>query len=370
MSLIDHQRRVEAAAGFQVLSKFLELPLHGKSQAEYIWIGGSGQDLRSKTKTLDKVPTSINDFPLWNYDGSSTGQAPGVNSEVILKPQAFYRDPFRPGDNFLVICDTYTPDLVPIPSNTRYHAAKIMEQAKAEEPWFGIEQEYVMYNSDKQPLGWPAGGFPAPQGPYYCSVGADRAYGRNVVEAHYRACIYAGIQISGVNAEVMCGQWEYQVGPTEGIASGDQVWLSRYLLHRVAEHFNVIISIEPKPVKGDWNGSGCHTNYSTKAMREPGGLKVINEAVEKLSKKHKEHIAVYGEGNEQRLTGHHETASIHKFSAGVANRGASIRIPSQAAKDGFGYFEDRRPASNMDPYLVTAKIVETTCLAPVGGAQE
>jgi len=212
------------------------------------------------------------------------------------------------------------------------------------------------------PLGWPEYGFPGPQGPYYCSVGTENAFGRRVVDSHYRACLYAGVNISGVNAEVMAGQWEYQVGPCEGISSGDQLWISRYLMYRVCEDFGVRVSFDPKPKSGDWNGAGCHTNYSTDAMRKEGGYDVIVAAIEKLAKKHEEHIKVYGEGNERRLTGAHETAPITAFSYGVANRGASVRIPRQAKLEGFGYFEDRRPASNMDPYVVTAKIVQTTIL--------
>jgi len=302
---------------------------------------------------------------VWNYDGSSTDQAPGRDSEVYLRPCAIYPDPFRRGKNVLVMCEAVLPDgkLTPIPSNTRRNAATVMEKAKEHKSWFGIEQEYTLFCPDgNTPLGWPRGGYPGPQGPYYCSVGAENAFGRRIVEAHYRACLYAGVKISGVNAEVMAGQWEYQVGPCEGIESGDQVWLARYIMQRVCEDFGVIVSFDPKPKRGDWNGAGCHTNVSTKAMREDGGYDVIIEAIKKLGKKHDEHIAVYGKGNELRLTGAHETAPIDKFSYGVANRGASIRIPRQAKIEGRGYFEDRRPASNMDPYVVTAKIIQTIVL--------
>lgn len=216
------------------------------------------------------------------------------------------------------------------------------------------------------PLNWPANGFPRPQGPYYCGVGANRVYGRAIVEAHYRACMYAGVKIAGSNAEVMPSQWEYQVGPCEGITMGDHLWISRYILSRVAEEFDVVVSFDPKPIPGDWNGAGCHTNISTQAMREAGGMAHIVKAIERMGLKHKEHIAEYdpscGKDNARRLTGLHETASIHDFSYGVANRGASIRIPRQCEKDGCGYFEDRRPASNCDPYTVTARIVKSICL--------
>jgi glutamine synthetase len=351
----------------EVFKHFMSIPQpEGRIQAEYIWIGGSGQDLRCKTRTLDiNEVSSLDDLPVWNYDGSSTGQAPGKDSEVYLKPVAYYPDPFRRGKNVLVICEACLPDgkLTPIPTNTRRAAEDIMNKAAKEVPWFGIEQEYTLFEYDGvTPLGWPKNGYPGPQGPYYCSVGAENAFGRRIVEAHYRACLYAGVKISGVNAEVMPGQWEYQVGPCEGISSGDELWLSRYLMQRVTEEFGVRVSFDPKPKDGDWNGAGCHTNYSTAKMRDEGGYAEIIKAVEKLAQKHLEHIAVYGKGNERRLTGAHETAPIDKFSYGVANRGASIRIPRQAALENKGYFEDRRPASNMDPYVVTSKLVQTTIL--------
>ena len=345
-----------------VLNRFLALPQGSRIQAEYVWVGGSGQDLRAKTRTLEAKPTSVADLPEWNFDGSSTGQAPGDNSEVILHPAAFYPDPFRGGDNILVICDCYTPAGVAIPSNTRARCEAVMKKAADLKPWFGIEQEYTLFYSDfRTPFGWPSGGFPAPQGPYYCGAGANAAFGRSVAEAHYRACLYAGINISGINAEVMGGQWEYQVGPCEGIASGDQLWISRYIMLRVCEQFGVNVSWDPKPIPGDWNGAGCHTNFSTQPMREDGGYAHIIEAVERLAPVHELHIAAYGEGNERRLTGAHETASIDSFSYGVADRGCSVRIPNQAKIDGKGYFEDRRPSSNMDPYRVTSQLVQTCC---------
>jgi glutamine synthetase len=237
-----------------------------------------------------------------------------------------------------------------------------MELAKDVVPWFGLEQEYTLIDLDDRPFGWPKGGFPGPQGPYYCGAGAGKVVARDLVEAHYRACLYAGIRISGINAEVMPSQWEFQVGPCEGISMGDELWMARYLLVRVAEQWGVKVSFHPKPLQGDWNGAGCHTNYSTKQMREPGGIQAINEAIKKLSKRHEQHIAVYGEDNDQRLTGRYETADINDFSAGVANRGASIRIPRHVNEKGYGYLEDRRPASNADPYRVTDIVVETTLL--------
>jgi len=219
------------------------------------------------------------------------------------------------------------------------------------------------------PLGWPDNGYPAPQGPYYCSNGQENAFGRNIVEAHYRVCLYAGITISGINAEVMPGQWEFQVGPCVGVDAGDQLVLARYLLLRVCESFGIRVSFDPKPVQGDWNGAGAHTNFSTKSMRADGGYAHVLKALELLGKHHDEHIDLYGKGNDRRLTGAHETAPIDKFSFGVANRGASCRIPRTTEAEKKGYFEDRRPASNMDPYLVTSKMVET-CILRVQGVMK
>ncbi|KAK1387327.1 Glutamine synthetase [Heracleum sosnowskyi] len=351
-----------------LLNDLLNLDLTGitdKITAEYIWIGGSGMDLRSKARTLNGAVNSPEELPKWNYDGSSTNQAPGTDSEVILYPQAIFKDPFRKGNNILVMCDAYTPAGDPIPTNHRFKAAEIFSHpaVTAEIPWYGIEQEYtLLQKSVKWPYGWPVGGFPGPQGPYYCGIGADKAYGRNIVDAHYKACLYAGINISGINGEVMPAQWEFQVGPAVGISAADQVWVARYILERITEIEGVVVSFDPKPIAGDWNGAGAHTNYSTQSMREDGGFEVIKKAIEKLGLRHKEHISAYGEGNERRLTGRHETADIHTFSWGVANRGASVRVGRDTEKDGKGYFEDRRPASNMDPYIVTSMIAETTIL--------
>lgn len=347
---------------------------HGKICAEYVWIGGSMADLRSKARTLDFIPTKPEDLPTWNYDGSSTGQAPGHDSEVYIIPRAIYKDPFRGGDNIIVMCDTYEPPKVnadgtlaapkPLPTNTRNACAEVMEKVAEHEPWFGIEQEYTLLNAQtKWPLGWPKGGYPAPQGPYYCSVGAGVAIARDIAEVHYRVCLAAGLKISGVNAEVLPSQWEYQVGPCLGIEMGDQMWMSRYLMYRVAELFNVEVSFDPKPIPGDWNGSGGHTNYSTKETRTPpDGWAVIQEHCAKLEKRHAVHIVAYGEGNERRLTGKHETSSMNDFSWGVANRGCSIRVGRMVPVEKCGYYEDRRPASNLDAYVVTRLICETTLL--------
>jgi len=345
---------------------FADLDQRGKVMAEYVWLGGAytsgGFDIRSKTKTLDSKPASIDELPIWNYDGSSTGQASGESSEVLVKPVAMFPDPFRRGDNILVLCEGVTPGMEPIANNTRRAANTLFDKKPELVPWFGIEQEYTLIKQDGiKPLGFPDVGYPAPQGPYYCGAGFDSAIGRPIADAHYKCCLYAGLIISGINAEVMPGQWEYQIGPCTGIESGDHLWMSRYLMIRVCEMYGINVTFDPKPASGDWNGAGCHTNYSTAPMRAAGGYADILGAIDCLKEKHHEHITVYGVGNERRLTGMHETASIDQFSFGVANRGASIRIPRDAEANKCGYFEDRRPASNMDPYIVTAKIFETTC---------
>ncbi|KAI1278776.1 Glutamine synthetase 2 cytoplasmic [Halotydeus destructor] len=356
-----------------ILAKYLALKQPAdKVQVMYVWVDGSGEHTRAKTRTLGFVPTSPDELPIWNFDGSSTGQAEGSNSDVYLKPVALYADPFRGGSNKLVLCETISYQQLPTGTNTRRSCLEAMNKVMtSHEPWFGIEQEYTLIEANSRPsshpLGWPKFGFPGPQGPYYCGVGANRVFGRDVVEAHYRACMYAGIKICGENAEVMPAQWEYQVGPCEGISAGDDLWMSRFILNRVAEDFHIVVSFDPKPIPGDWNGAGAHTNVSTIQTRDKaGGMKAIEAAIECLRKNHAKHIEAYdpkkGQDNARRLTGHHETSSIHQFNAGVANRGSSIRIPRQVADDGYGYFEDRRPSSNCDPYSVTEAIVRTVCL--------
>jgi|TARA_B110000438_G_scaffold34507_1_gene34321 glutamine synthetase len=333
-----------------------------KVRLEYIWMDGHKptQKLRSKTKVMEGTIDSLEDIPDWGFDGSSTNQAEGNNSDCLLKPVCKVPDPIRGGHDLLVLCEVMNADGTVHSSNSRAELRKVSEKFKDQKAWFGIEQEYTLFDG-RNPLGWPEGGYPAPQGPFYCGVGADEVYGRDIVEEHLQLCIDAGLEISGINAEVMPGQWEYQIGPLSPLESGDQMWLSRWLLYRIAEDYGVSATLHPKPIKGDWNGAGAHTNFSTRFMREEGGLKVIKDACEKLSKNHDEHIAVYGAHNEERLTGLHETCSIKEFRYAVSDRGASIRIPMQTANDGFGYLEDRRPSANMDPYQVCAILIKTTC---------
>jgi glutamine synthetase len=260
------------------------------------------------------------------------------------------------------MCEVLNADFTPHVTNERAATAAVAKQFASFEPKFGIEQEYTFFQ-DGRPYGWPEDGFPAPQGPYYCGVGGAKMPGRDIVEAHTLACIRAGIGIEGTNAEVMMGQWEFQVGVLGPVEVGDQLWLARWLLERIAEEFGVDVSFDAKPVKGDWNGAGAHTNFSTKQMRATGGYAAVVAGAEAIGTRVKEHIANYGVGIEERLTGAHETAHWSKFSYGVSDRGASIRIPGQVAREKKGYLEDRRPNANVDPYVVARLITETVCSA-------
>jgi glutamine synthetase len=266
----------------------------------------------------------------------------------------------RGGNARLVLCEVFNADGSPNRTNTRAALRETARKYAAQECLFGIEQEYTMFRGSR-PLGWPEGGYPAAQGPFYCGVGADEVFGRPIVEQHLEACLAAGLTISGVNAEVMPGQWEFQVGPESPLEVCDHLLIARWLLFRIGEEHGVNMSLDPKPVRGDWNGAGAHTNFSTRAMREAGGFAVIEEACRRLGNRHDMHIANYGEGIERRLTGLHETCPYSEFRWGVGNRAASIRIPLQVARAGRGYLEDRRPCANIDPYVVTRLLLETLC---------
>jgi len=332
-------------------------------KAEYIWIDGTEPTARLRSKT--KILAAGAQPGTWGFDGSSTSQAEGHASDRVLVPVFTCPDPIRGGDSILVLCEVENIDGTPHASNTRALLRPVAEQFAAQEAIFGIEQEYTFFKGYR-PLGFPENGFPAPQGGYYCGVGADEVFGRPVVEAHLENCLKAGLSISGINAEVMPGQWEFQVGPLGPLEVSDQLWLARWLLYRIAEEFGVAATLDPKPVKGDWNGAGAHTNFSTKAMRGEGGWDAIIAACEALGKRIDEHVDNYGIGIETRLTGQHETAHFSQFTYATSDRGASIRIPWQVAQNKKGYIEDRRPNANMDPYVVSRLLVETVCGAAAG----
>ena len=325
-------------------------------KAEYIWTDGTEPTplLRSKTRVIALGAPP----PVWGFDGSSTNQAPGEASDCVLDPVFVCPDPIRGEPHKLVLCQVLNTDLTPHASNTRAPLAEMAERYRACDAWYGMEQEYTFFEGNS-PLGWPRAGFPGPQGPYYCGVGANSAYGRDIVEEHMEACLAAGLAYSGLNAEVMPGQWEFQIGPVGPLAIGDQLTVARWLLKRVAEDHGVEVSFDPKPVKGDWNGAGCHTNFSTAAMRS--AYEPILAACEALKERAAYHVARYGADIEHRLTGSHETCSYKEFKYGVSDRSASVRIPWQVARDRKGYLEDRRPNANCDPYLVAQALLETVC---------
>ncbi len=337
-----------------------------KYKLEYIWLDGytPTPNLRGKTqiKEFSAFPT-LEQLPLWGFDGSSTMQAEGHNSDCILKPVAVYPDAARP-DGALVMCEVMLPSGEPHPSNKR---ATILDDPGA---WFGFEQEYFFYK-DGRPLGFPSSGYPAPQGPYYTGVGYKYVgdIARTMVNEPLDLCLAAGINHEGINAEVAKGQWEFQVFGKGSKTAADQMWMARYLLLRLTEKYGVDIEFHCKPLGDtDWNGSGMHTNFSTTYMREVGGKEYFEALMKAFDGARKDHIAVYGPDNHMRLTGKHETAAITEFTYGIANRGASIRVPHSFANNGYkGYLEDRRPNSQGDPYAITSQILKTIASVPTSG---
>ncbi len=330
-----------------------------KSKLEYIWLDGytPTQSLRSKTLVKEDFSGNVEDCPMWSFDGSSTEQADGSDSDCLLKPVAVFPDPGR-RNAYLVMTEVLNADGTAHATNGRGTI-----EDDDDDFWFGFEQEYFLWDPETdRPPGFPRAGFPRPQGPYYCSVGGNNAYGRQIVEEHLDMCLDAGINVEGINAEVAAGQWEFQVFAKGAKRAGDETWVARYLLERVAESYGHAVEWHPKPLgHTDWNGSGMHANFSNGPMRELGSEDLFNKICEQFGKNIDRHIAVYGADNDQRLTGAHETQSITEFSFGVSDRGASIRIPVGTVEDGWkGRLEDRRPASNADPYKVAAVIVKTT----------
>ena len=347
---------------------------------EYVWIDATG-GMRSKTRVVKldgsmNIDRIVSDPGLeWSFDGSSTDQATGTDSDVLIRPVAIYLNPFFHNKSamvqaWLVLCDCYNKDGTPHVTNARVRCAQTETACSAEEPLFGIEQEYVLFDIAKEvPYQWASQCNPGcgGQGPYYCSVGGDRCFGRKIVDQHLQACMHAGIAICGTNAEVMASHWEFQIGPLTALQVSDQLWMARYILLRITEEHGCCVSFHPKPMKGAWNGSGGHTNFSTAAMRSTDAMDAmaaIVGACTKLKANHAEHMAVYGRDNEERMTGLHETSSMHECTWGISDRGRSIRIPRHVANQGHGYLEDRRPAANLDPYLVTERIMCTCCSHP------
>jgi len=333
-----------------------------KYKLEYIWLDGYEPipNLRSKVlvKDFDSFPT-LEDLPKWGFDGSSTRQAEGHSSDCVLKPVASYPDTTKK-DGVLVLNEVMHADGTPHSTNAR---ATILDDP---DTWFGFEQEYFFYQ-DGRPLGFPADGFPEPQGKYYTGVGyaALGDVAREIVDKHLDLCIDAGINHEGINSEVAKGQWEFQIFGKGSKKAADEMWMGRYLLMRLCESYGIDIEFHCKPILGDWNGSGMHCNFSTKYLREVGGKEYFEALMAAFDKYKNEHIAVYGPDNHLRLTGLHETQSIDKFNYGLSNRGASIRLPVNFIKNGYkGYLEDRRPNSAGDPYKIASRILQTIATVP------
>ena len=331
-----------------------------KIKLEYVWLDGYTPEpnLRSKVKVIDiknaEGRVSLEDCPEWSFDGSSTRQAEGKFSDCILKPVRVYVNVLNKGylKSYFVLCEVMYPDGTPHETNSRANVG-----FEEEDLWFGFEQEYTIYRNGR-PLGFPKNGYPEPQGKYYCGVGNGQVHGREFVDNHMEMCIKAGIDITGTNAEVLLGQWEFQVFSMGKLKAGDDLWMARYILLQMSEEYGFKIEFHPKPVQGDWNGSGLHCNFSNDRMREEGGEEYFNNIFRSFDVRHQEHIQNYGSENNLRLTGKHETQSIDTFSWGVSDRGASIRVPLATSKQWKGYVEDRRPASNGDPYKIVRVISE------------
>ena len=333
-----------------------------KTRLEYVWLDGYEPEpnLRSKVKIVDDVINSLSQVPVWNFDGSSTKQAEGSSSDCILSPVRLYYNQ-KSTEKYpvvYVLCEVLNPDGTPHISNHRHKLGK-----EDEEFWVGFEQEYfIREGKGKQILGF-GNNFSEPQGKYYCGVGGN-VVGRNFIEEHLTFCLDMGIQITGTNAEVALGQWEYQVFAKGKVKSCDDLWMARYFMEKISEKYGYSIEYHPKPLgNSDWNGSGMHTNFSNKLMRETGGKDYFDSIFNSFELRHSIHIENYGSDNHLRLTGKHETQSINKFSFGVSDRGASIRIPSATAENWKGYIEDRRPASNANPYKIIEVILESMKMA-------
>jgi glutamine synthetase len=333
-----------------------------KTKLEYIWLDGyvPTQNMRSKTKVVENFGGKLEDCPVWSFDGSSTKQAEGGSSDCLLKPVAIYPDPERI-NGFLVMTEVLNADGTPHESN-----ARAMIDDDDNDFWFGFEQEYFLWDPETNlPLGFPKD--QTPQGQFYCSVGGKNTFGREVMDRHLDICLDAGINVEGTNAEVAAGQWEFQTFAKGAKKAGDEMWVARYLLERLAEEYGLGIEYHPKPLgPTDWNGSGMHANFSNTLLRTCGSKETYEAVCEAFRPVVKEHIDVYGAYNDQRLTGDHETQSIHEFSYGVSDRGASIRIPIMTVEKGWkGWLEDRRPASNGDPYKIAGRIIKTVKSAKV-----
>ncbi|XP_023021414.1 glutamine synthetase [Leptinotarsa decemlineata] len=335
-----------------------ELKVHGT----YIWIDGTGENLRSKSRTLEFNPSTYKEIPNGTFDGSNTLQAPVQNPDCYLIPIAMYHDPIRRGTSKLVLCETFDANEKPSKSNHRQACVASLNRICDQQVEIGFKQEYFFTGKSGKPFGWSTEGDPEPSDFQYAGVGAFKVYGREIAESFYRCCLYCGIDIAGDKPERFLSQWEFRTGPSSCIKAADDLWMARWLLTRIAEDFGVGVSFQPS-FSPKWHGSGLHVTFSSKRMREENGLRHIEEAIKKLEKRHDDHMAVYdpkgGADNIKRLTGQFNSSLANKFTFKVADRTASVRITKTVNAKKKGFFEDRRPAANADPYQVINALVKT-----------
>lgn len=353
-----------------------ELCSHGKVLAEYIWLGSTGSDLRSTTRLLDKKPSCVEELPIVDVDGSASGQATSDSCEIFLKPRKIFSDPFRKGDHILVLCDTFLPPLLgdfeptdqlqPHPSNNRAPCEAVSRKAAGSEPMFAVEQEYLVLDpATGQAIGWGGQGL-APHeqhlrglcGPGWPGLSGAPANCRSFAEQHLAYCLHAGVKIAGMAAPHAYALLTYEVGPCLGVAMGDELWMSRYILLRLAQRHNVGVSWDPHHAPGEGGSLACRVKFSTAETRQPGiGMFAMQQQIANLEALHMQHMLAYGAGRARQLPG--------GFSCGVSNNTCTIMIPSKALIGRCGYYVDRRPGANMDPYLVTMLLVSSALGVPL-----
>jgi len=309
---------------------------------EYVWQDAEGE-IRGKTRILDKEFVG-KPIPKWRFDGGSTGQATVDKSDCILNPVRVYT-----GDNVypVVLCEVLDSNGDPHPTNNR-KSLQYSFQTDREDTWVGVEQEFTISHFAGGPFSPHLNS--SKQGNSYCF---PTNLAENLVRTHMDLCLVYGIKYAGFNSEVTYGQWEYQIGPDDPVRVADDLVVSRYFLRRVFAYNNIAVTLHPKPFE-DYNGAGCHINISTRGTRS--GEDSLMNLAERFEEFHFEHMEAYGEHNELRMTGKHETSDYDEFSIGVGSRNTSIRIPD--GDDGV-YIEDRRPAANVDPYSAFHEILST-----------
>ncbi|GJQ88142.1 hypothetical protein Trydic_g13147 [Trypoxylus dichotomus] len=333
---------------------------------EYVWIDGTGEHLRSKARTLEYIPDNHKEVPPWGCDSNASMLPVPKETDVLLVPVAMYNDPFRRSNNKLVLCDTYEFDGKPLPTNNRKSCCEALNKVCDQEIMWGLEQQYMVMDMDERPYGWPVClGEPRRHKGYYCAVGGDKVFARELSESHYRACLYAGVQIASTHPDAVPGQWEFQIGVSPGIKGPDDLWMARYILARISEEYGLYTCLHPKRFD-NMPGCSCHVNFSTKVTRKDNGLSTLEGYMQKLSKRHEEHLRKYdpygGQQNKLRLTGKDGTSAVDNFTSGVGDKSLSVRITKETETKKKGYIEDRRPASNSDPYAVCDMVVRTCLL--------